>query len=267
MLTQLSPKRNPALGAVFLILMGCFIGSLPRLVADDYERLDAATKRWLALEQKIASERNGWKAQRKILEQSVLVLEADLDNLTNGLERLREEADFRAGQLTENIESFDDQEAAHAYYVKTLDGMAERFDRFRATAPLFLEDALDTAWKKLEAVDPAALGERAQILIAAFTLIEDFNRTVTIDYVPRALADGREVMVSTLYWGLARAYAVDPQGSVAWELVPGESGWIWSERPEYVEQILELVRVHEQTRPPSIQILPGATLNTAGGEE
>ena len=110
---------------------------------------------------------------------------------------------------------------------------------------------------------PAALGERAQPLIAAFTRIEEFNRTVTIDYVPRKLDDGREVMVSVLYRGLARAHAVDPQGTIAWELQPGKEGWEWNERKDAVGPILELVRVYEQLRPPSLQVVPGKVTQRA----
>lgn len=266
MSTQLFPKRNSAMGMVFLVLMGCFGGLLPRLLADDYERLDAATKRWLVLEEKIASERNAWKAQKEILALSVQVLEADIDELTAGVERLQEEADFRETERSKNIETYDDREAARSFYSGKLDALTERFDRVRATVPFFLEDELDKVREKLEAADSAALGERAQILIAAFTLIEEFNRTVTIDYAPRKLKDGREVMVSILYWGLAHGYAVDPQGTIAWELKPGESGWVWAERPESVAEILELVRVYEQKRPPSIQLLPGRAMNKVGGE-
>ena len=139
---------------------------------------------------------------------------------------------------------------------KKLEGLESRFEQIKARSPEFLESELETALEKLEAASPAALGERAQILIAAFTRIEEFNRTVTIDYVPRKLSDGREVMVSVLYWGLARAYAVDPQGTIAWDLAPGEEGWSWNERQDAIGPILELVRVYEQLRPPSLQVVP-----------
>jgi len=132
--------------------------------------------------------------------------------------------------------------------------------------PVYLVEEMNTAQEKLEMADPIALGERAQILIAAFTRVEEFNRSVTIDYVSRELADGRDVMVSVLYWGLARAYAVDPQGTIAWELKPGPEGWVWHERPEYIQQIHELVQIHEQTRPPSIQSVPGEVLHELGGK-
>jgi hypothetical protein len=267
MCTYLFLKRNSALRTAFLVLLGSVIGLSPRLVADDYERLDAATKRWIEIEQKIASERNEWKAQKKILDQSVLVLEADIEGLAINLERMQKEVDFRAGELSKNTESFDDQEIARVYYSGKLDELEERFDRVRTRVPSFLEDELNTAREKLDAGDKAALGERSQILIAAFTQIEDFNRTVTIDYVPRELKDGRKLMVSVLYWGLARGYAVDPEGTVAWELAPGESGWNWTEKPESVDEILELVKVYEQKRPPSIQLLPGKVMNQTGGEE
>ncbi|MGK0238633.1 MAG: hypothetical protein ACI92G_002099 [Candidatus Pelagisphaera sp.] len=266
MRTRLFPKRNSALRAGLLVLVGLVLGLLPSLVADDYERLDSATKRWIEIEAKIAHERNAWKAQKKILEQSVLVLEADVGGLTSNLERLQLEVDFRAGELSKNTESFDDQEVARIFYSGKLEALEERFDRVRASTPFFLEDELSRAREKLDAGDKAALGERAQILIAAFTTIEDFNRTVTIDYVARKLKDGREVMVSVLYWGLSRAYAVDPQGTVAWELKPGEPGWSWTEKPEYLAEILELIKVYEQKRPPSIQLVPGKVMNQVGGE-
>ncbi len=266
MRTLLLPKRTLARGARFSILLFGLAGLLPNLIADDYERLEAATKRWLDLEEKIATERNAWKSQQKILAQTVLTLQADLEGLSSGLENLENEASARATSLAENEESLGDQDQARSFYEAKLLELTERLDRFRAGAPEFLTDELATAREKLDVADPAALGERAQILIAAFTRIEEFNRTVTIDYVPRELEDGREVMVSVLYWGLARGYAVDPQGTVAWELIPSADGWRWVERPDFVSETLEIVQIYEQTRPPSLQNLPGKVLNDAGGE-
>lgn len=261
------PVRNTATRAVLVALSLIVFGLSPTAEADDYARLDAATKRWLELEQKIASERNSWKAQKQILEQSVRVLEADIEELLNGMERLKQEAGFRASEFEANTETLEEQETANLYYTDKLDALSDRFDRVRGKAPAFLKDELDAAREKFDNTDEAALGERAQILIAAFTRIEEFNRAVSIDYQPRSMPDGREVMVSVLYWGMARGYAVDPQGTIAWELVPGEEDWEWRERSEYADRIVELVRVYEQTRPPSIQSVPGSVLNQAGGDQ
>ena len=259
--------RKAVANAAFVVLSLFLFGPSFRAKADDYARLEAATKRWIELEQKIANERNAWKAQKEILEQSALVLEADIEELLSGMERLNQEADFRANELAANTETFDEQEAARLYYSEKLDALGERFDRVRAKAPFFLQGELDSAREKLDNTEPAALGERAQILVAAFTRIEEFNRAVTIDYQPRSMPDGREIMVSALYWGMARGYAVDPQGTIAWELIPGDDGWEWKERSDYATAIVELVRIYEQTRPPSIQTVPGSALNEAGGAQ
>ncbi len=243
-----------------------FLGIAWNVSATDYERLESATKRWLDLEKRIAEERNAWKSQKEVLSQSVKVLEANIDELTEGLENLELSAKLRSSEFDRNEQTYESQEIARAYYAGKLDELTELFLRFRASAPEYLEDEMRTAQEKLELADPVALGERAQILIAAFTRVEEFNRSVTIDYVSRKLDDGRDVMVSVIYWGLARAYAVDPQGTIAWELKPGTEGWVWHERPEYIPQILELTQVYEQTRPPSIQSVPGDVLHKLGGE-
>ena len=246
--------------AIFILL-----SSISFAQADEYQRLEAATKRWVDLEKRIAEERNAWKAQKGILEQRVLALEAGLDELSKSLENLDEASNIRLGEIQNYDATLTELEETREFYVGKLEEMETLFAQFRAKAPDFLESELETAFEKLEAANPAALGERAQILIAAFTRVEEFNRTVTIDYVPRRLDDGREVMVSVLYWGLARAYAVDPQGTIAWELEPGESGWSWNERTDSIDSILELVRVYEQTRPPSLQIVPAKVTQRAEG--
>ncbi len=246
--------------------LAIFLGVAVSALGDDYERLESATKRWLDLEQRIAEERSAWKSQREVLSQSVKVLEANIDELTEGLENLKLSAEMRSNEFASNERTYENQEAARAYYAGKLDEMTELFLRFRTSAPEYLKDEMNAAQEKLELTDPIALGERAQILIAAFTRVEEFNRSVTIDYVSRKLPDGRDVMVSVLYWGLARAYAVDPQGTIAWELKPGTEGWIWHERPEYISQIHELMQIYEQTRPPSIQSVPGEVMHELGGE-
>jgi len=267
---QMTEGPSPFYEARFLrrcfIKLAIFLGVAVSALSDDYERLESATKRWLDLEQRIAEERNAWKSQREVLSQSVKVLEANIDELTEGLENLKLSAKLRSNEFANNEQTYESQETARVYYASKLDEMTELFLRFRASAPEYLEDEMNTAQEKLELADPVALGERAQILIAAFTRVEEFNRSVTIDYVSRKLADGRDVMVSVLYWGLARAYAVDPQGTIAWELKPGPEGWVWHERIDYIPQIHELVQIYEQTRPPSIQSVPGEVLRKLGGE-
>jgi len=246
-----------------VIAFGLSLSSL----ASDYVRLEAATQRWLDLEKRIAEERNAWKSQKEVLSQSVKVLEANIEELTEGLENLNQSAEMRSNEFARYELTYESQEKARAYYAEKLDQMSEQFLQFSASAPEFLADEMTTVQEKLELVAPEALGERAQILIAAFTRIEEFNRSVTIDYVSRELPDGRDVMVSVIYWGLARAYAVDPQGTIAWELIPSADGWTWNERPDHIGAILELTKVYEQTRPPSIQTVPGEVLNKLGGAE
>lgn len=266
MITGLSLTLPAFFPARFSFFTLCVFSLSIGVIADDYKRLESATKRWLDLEQRIAQERNGWKAQKEVLSQSVQVLEGSIEELILTLENLNRVAEIRSSDLAKNLVAYDNQEIAREYYAGKLDEMTELFNRFRASAPLFLRDEMDTAREKLDIADSAALGERSQILIAAFTRIEEFNRSVSIDYVPRELKDGREVMVSVLYWGLARAYAVDPQGTIAWEIVPGADGWVWNERPDIVSPVLELVQIYEQARPPSIQIVPGEILNRLRGE-
>ena len=164
------------------------------------------------LEKRVAQERNAWKAQKGILEQRVLALEAGLSELSESLENLDEASGIRQEEIENYDATLAELEETRSFYVGKLEGLESRFEQIRVASPDFLESELETAFEKLEIANQAALGERAQVLIAAFTRIEEFNRTVTIDYVPRKLNDGREVMVSVLYWGLARAYAVDPQG-------------------------------------------------------
>jgi hypothetical protein len=234
--------------------------------ADEYDRLEAATERWVDLEKRIAEERNSWKAQKGILEQRVLALEAGLEELNKSLENLDEASGIRQDEIQNYDATLAELEETRAFYVEKLEALELQFVQFREKGPDFLDSELETASEKLEVADPAALGERAQIMIAAFTRIEEFNRTVTIDYVPRELEDGREVMVSVLYWGLARAYAVDPQGTIAWELEPGPEGWEWIERRDSIAPILELVRIYEQLRPPSLQVVPAKVTQRAEGE-
>lgn len=245
--------------AAILILLGG--GST--VWSDDYDRLEAATERWVDLEKRVAEERNAWKAQKGILEQRVLALKAGLSELSESLENLDEASGIRQEEIENYDATLAELEETRSFYVEKLEGLESRFEQIRVESPDFLESELETALEKLEAASQAALGERAQILIAAFTRIEEFNRTVTIDYVPRKLDDGREVMVSVLYWGLARAYAVDPQGTIAWELQPEKEGWEWNERKDAVGPILELVRVYEQLRPPSLQVVPGKVTQRA----
>ncbi len=267
MIIALCPLGFERLRAPVSIALLCIFGISSSLSADEYERLEAATKRWLELEQRIADDKNEWKSQKGILNQSILVLEASIEELTRSADNLNQAMEIRQAEFDRNREVFESQEISRDFYADRLLALEERFERIRGLAPEALKEELDTARKKLDVADPAALGERAQILIAAFTRVEEFNRTVTLTDVTRRLDDGREVKVSVIYWGLARAYAVDPQGAFAWELTPGSDGWIWNERPDFVTEILELVQIKQQTRPPSIQLVPGEVAhNLEGGE-
>ena len=217
------PPLNPfrARSGVSIATILVLLGGGNTVRSDDYGRLEAATERWVDLEKRVAEERNAWKAQKGILEQRVLSLEAGLSELSESLQNLDEASGIRQEEIEDYDAILAELEETRSFYVEKLEGLESRFKQIRLESPDFLESELETALEKLEVANQAALGERAQILIAAFPRIDEFNRPVTIDYVPRKLDDRREVIVSVLYWGLARAYAVDPQGTIAWELRPG----------------------------------------------
>ncbi len=225
---------------------------------NELEALEESISRWIDLQKKLADENNSWKADREILEQNLFVLSAELEELQEERNFLQENFKLQDIQRAQVEGSLDQERLIRDRIQEHVDANQQRLFRLIKFAPPYLEKEMRQAKSKLESLKSEELGQRFQAIVTALIRFEEFNRSLTLDYVPRKLSDGREVMVHLLYWGLAGAYAVDERGEMAWRVTPSSEGWTWKEEPEYAKQTLQLIQVQEQRRPPELIALPSS---------
>ncbi|MEM7386272.1 MAG: DUF3450 family protein, partial [Verrucomicrobiota bacterium] len=103
---------------------------------------------------------------------------------------------------------------------------------------------------ELEGLKPVAEGEkprglaaRAQNLVSVISKAEKFNASLFLQEETRALASGKEQLVSTLYFGLAIAYAATQDGELGFIGHPTAEGWKFEERPELGKAIRRMIKI------------------------
>ena len=236
-----------------MVLSSTFLAAA---TANELKRIEENISRWIELQKKIADERNAWKADREILEQNLFVLKSELAELQDERDFLQEDFDRQDVQRERVAGSLDQEKLIRDRIQEHVETNQQRLFRLIDFAPPYLEKEMRQAKSKLESLESNELGQRFQAIVTALIRFEEFNRSITVDYVPRQMPDGREVMVHLLYWGLAGGYAVDEKAEMAWSVTPAEGGWVWKEQPEFAKETLQLIEIQEQRRPPELIALP-----------
>lgn len=250
------------------LILGAFIAP-PLSAQDDVEEgedgkrsdlraelVQTQLREWVRVKKQISDERADWEAEKQVL--------ADLNDLRRKEIAQMEELIEAAGTRLSDAEK---QKAALLAEEETLRVRRQQWEneigrseeRLRGLVvrfPPVLREKVSDALIRLEAADPEApLQNRWRDLLAILGEVESFENTITV--TPELRESGeRQMEVEVVYLGLARAWYVDRQGSLAGVGIPGPTGWQWSERLELAEEIRQIVAMHRKEIPPSFVPLP-----------
>lgn len=233
--------------------------------SDTASVLDAVKRKpeqWIELKKRIAETRHEWQSQKEILAHSIFVMQKTLEEL----EREVQEQDARTSSL--NVE-YDNLLTELSNARNGQQALLERIDELEIETrqlarycPLPLRETLAPHLRQLSSASTAEDSGplRLQAVLAALTLMDEFNKGLTLSHVPRSTEDGSTTEVRVLYWGLAQAYAADAEGERAWLITPAEDGWHWREAPEHGAAIKRLFDVYGDDISPELVPLPSEVL-------
>lgn len=185
-------------------------------------------KEWVEVKKLISEERNKWAVEQRTLNESIELLESEIEKLQTAIARQEEEqteAEQVRGELTREEEALKQAAAVVRNSIGELEAQALELVKY---LPKSLQQKLEVITgripKNKREIDASTLSVRVMNLIGVLTEIEKFNSQITVDNEIQDI-NGEKVRVDTIYIGLAVAYYVDGTKSEAGYMRPAQDGW------------------------------------------
>ncbi|MGB6223636.1 DUF3450 family protein [Haloferula sp.] len=215
------------------------------------EKLKDSIREWIETTREIQKQEDDWDRDSEVLQGHRDGLETEIADLKEQIELAKSSkgtADKKSLEAVEKYEALKDANDLLSSRLAELEmAMVEQLPLF--PPPLtkdprvaqMISDVKASAAKgdKSEQGGNARLNTVLNLMAAA----EQFQGSVHPDSESRKVADGRELKINMVYFGLSTAYGVDEAGEVAFVAKPGPSGWVFEENNDLAPQIRNLVDV------------------------
>jgi hypothetical protein len=205
---------------------------------------------WVETMSRIQQEEDDWSRDKEVLENFKEGLEKEIEDLK---ERIEAAETRRQGADKESL----DKSAERERYAAARDELAATVRKLEqalsARLPLFPQPLKADA-KVAQAIEDlnralalppdkrdSDVSKRLLTIITLTSEAEKFQQTVHIRPELHQDKSGREFNMQVIYFGLAVAYAVNEDGSLALSGRPGPDGWVFEESPHLAGAIQELI--------------------------
>lgn len=239
----------------FIVTLALVTGFLPaHSQSDSSSELRQTVQNWVETMAAIQKEEDSWQKDRDVLQNYREGLKTEIKTLESQLKDAKVLAGKASTEDEEKIAKKEAFEAAAEDLNTRVIALEERMGKMLHLVPLPLmesekfETALKGLKKTLQTSDRSKMKGapgRLQTVLILLTEMEKFQNTVTVRTDFHTASDGKKYEVSVIYLGLAKAYAVNEQGSFA-EVgapgLPGAEGWTFSEDNSLAADILTLVQ-------------------------
>ncbi len=231
------------------------------------DELDGLVGSWLNLRTELAAERLAWQEQEPLLR-------AELDLLEREVSTLQAEADAYAAESSEGeAEALVAHQwrvtlqAAHDDLLPVLDRTEAALRAWSVRIPAVLQASVESLFRSLPATPDVArnqsISERLQRVIALLSQMEILSQNLHRVQEPIVVGAEPRRLVDVLYIGLARAFAVSPDGTWAAIGTPGPDGWTWQPRPQAAADIRQALALHARQQLADFVELPLQVLEVA----
>ncbi len=212
------------------------------------DKTRTSLQEWVETRQIIAKEKADWTLLKQTLIDTKELLSTQQTQLEEKLKELEESKtaadDEREKLMAENAEL----KAATDVLKAKVSEIEVNLLAIIPSFPETLQDAIDPLMRRIPkpgSESKASLGERVQNIVGILSQAEKFNGKISLVNRTQALPDGREVQVSTLYWGLGQAYFVDTTGTYAGVGFPTSEGWVYEEVAGFAPDVNKLISIYE----------------------
>lgn len=228
------------------------------------DKLRESVREWIEINREIQLEENRWDRDREVLEDYREGLRVEIEDLKEQIALAKEARGAADRKSTEAVERYDHLKAAS-------DLLGERVSILEEAAvarlplippPLLREPKINQMISDLKAAvskpDDTKLTTNSRLgtVLNLLAAVEQFQGNVHLDKDTRKVADGRELRINFVYFGLAAAYGVDDAGEVAFVGTPGDEGWSFEQRDELAPKVRQLVDVLNGDQSAQFTLLP-----------
>lgn len=247
-----------------LVLMLCAIAWFVPSEVANAQQPNSPTKDYLELSrellnkyyetQKVLSkEKADWKLGKEIMQTRIAMIESNIAEIKA---KTKEEEDKVSKSDDERQELVRQDEALAKTTEDQKEGVKKLEARVHSLWPLLPDylksevggqyDTLPKVGAKEEEIK-SPTSQRYLNVLLVLTVVNKFQTDITILNERRKLADGSEMEVETIYFGLATAYfaAGEGESAVAGVGLPGPKGWDWEERPEIAPLVKSVIAMNK----------------------
>lgn len=240
-------NKQSALRFALGVLVACLVSVVGR--AADVGDTRTTLEEWVLVEKTISTEREEWLEEKSTTEDLIGLLRAESETLKAQLEQAKSattQSEERRGELLED-------KAQLEQVAVTLKGKIDQYESaIREMQPVFPAPLMERIRPLLQRVPQSgrpttlSLGQRMQNVVGILSEIDKFNGSVNLFTEVQELPDGRSAEVQVLYFGLGAAFFADASGNYAGVLVPGDTGWAPSIRPDLADSINAAIDQHQR---------------------
>lgn len=195
--------------------------------------LRATIQKWIGVMQETQDAQEDWKKNKQVLQDTRESLRLEVDQLKEEIAAAKERL---AAADTASADKLERQRAYEEGREALRDGLNLVEAQVSAVLPLLPEELASDP--KMEAAvadhrkfaatadkEELSLNKRLSAMLTILSEAEKFNQAIqTFSNRPREV-DGEERLFDVLYFGLSIGYAVDQDGTLAFQLSPGADGW------------------------------------------
>ncbi len=238
------------LKTLLILPLGAFAVLSPLTAAPQIDEARSVLEKWVETRQIISKERTDWKTEKAILDDTVTLLQSELNRIEAQIATLTDSATAADEERATLTAQRDTLSAGSDAVINNIGQIENKLRAIVSRLPAPLVNTIQPLVRRLPD-DPEntklSLGERVQNVVGILSQADKFNTTMTLTSETQELDSGKKVQVNTLYWGAAIAYFVDDSGTYGGYGTPAEGGWEWTELPGAGSAIRELLAVYEGT--------------------
>lgn len=206
-------------------------------------------REWIQVEKQVSSDVNQWAMEKEILQDTIRFLKLEKERLDSVIEESEESASASERKRAELEEQRAGYRELADHFRSVVGDYEARIQEMVSHWPQPFLAEIRTPLGRIpseENADSVSLSIRLQNIAAILNQFDRFNSTVTrVSEIQSSESGNREV--TRLYFGVGFAYFVDASGSYGGYGKPGSDGWVWTEEPSLIPDIMRLTRVYDRT--------------------
>ena len=221
-------------------------------VQKEIEKAREVIKQYVDTRQEIARVKNEWKSYQELTQRRIDLYNREIEQLRNSITEAEAQTTQAERKIAEIRQDISVLRQANDIVATALPAMEVKLRELYQYFPRPLKKKVERLVQQLGKSRQAS--DRMAILIGILNEVDKFNAEFNFDTDEKTLPSGETKLVDVLYLGLAVAYYSDKDGEIAGIGVPGEGGWVWTERNDLAPAIRDAVLYYNGDIKPALLV-------------